>query len=346
MFELLKLARVLGVGHLLRLRKARGVAADSLVRGFLATPAINALFEVGFFDALVTEKQVNIESFAAQRDLDLDILMSLCDYLYALGFINGDGNTYTLSPKGQLLAGELRGTFSISRAYSPVINSIAPMLTGKSRLGVDVYKNIQMSAQGSGETGMMFMFPLVKDIIRRKGFKKVLDIGCGDATFLIDLCKTNPDITAYGLDLSAEAIEDGRRNVAQHNLEDRTHLYVEDMFNLKSLALQLEGIEVATSFFILHEFLRCGSSRVMDFLEIYRQTFPNVSLILCDSIRHTRDQLRKRGGPLAEFQLTHDLTGQMTITREQWKSIFAEAGFTSVEEDYFDLVRMVIHTIK
>ena len=190
------------------------------------------------------------------------------------------------------------------------------------------------------------MFPLVKDIIRKKRFEKVLDIGCGDATFLIDLCETNPNITAFGLDMSAEAIEDGRRNVALHNLEDRIHLYVEDMFNLKSLAGQLEGIEVATSFFILHEFLRCGPGRALDFLKTFRQTFPNVSLILSDSIRHTRDQLRKRGGPLAEFQLTHDLTGQKTITREQWKSIFADAGFTSIEEDYFDRVRMAIHTIK
>ena len=346
MFELLKLARVLGVGHLLRLKKAKGVAVGSLIQGFLATPTINALFEVGFFDALVTEKQVDIESFAAQRDLNLEVLTSLCDYLYALGFINGDGKTYSLSPKGQLIAGELRGTFTIARAYSPVINNIAPLLTGKSRFGVDVHKNIQLSAQGSGETGMMFMFPLVKDIIRRRGFKSVLDIGCGDATFLIDLCEANPDVTAYGLDLSAGAIEDGRRNIARHNLEDRIHLYVEDMFNVKSLAGQFEGIEAATSFFILHEFLRCGPSKVLDFLETFRQTFPNMSLILCDSIRHTRDQLRKRGGPLAEFQLSHDLTGQMTITREEWKSIFTDAGFASIEEDYFDLIRMVIYTIR
>ena len=346
MFELMRLARILGWRNLLRMRQAKRVGGDEIIRGFFATPTIIALFKIGFFDAVLKEERVYIEPFASEHGLEFDVLKPLCEYLYEIKVLDKDGPSYTFGPKGRLLTEMVKGSFYSAAAYSAVFNNLESLLRGQSSYGSDVHRDTALAAAGSGEAGKLFMFPMVEELIFKNEFAKVLDLGCGDATFLINLCKTNPDVTAYGIDLSAKAIENGCRNVAQENLQDRVHLFAEDMFNLKAIAGQLDGIQAATSFFVLHEFLRGGTSRVVDFFRAFREAFPNTYLIICESVRHTPEQIRKRLGPLAEFQLVHDLTKQNPITRAQWKTAFGEAGFTSIEENYIRTGRMVIYTVR
>lgn len=339
------MAGVLGPRRMLRLVQARRVGGDALLRGFCTTPVVIALFEAGFFDALLAQGSMDAESFASERGLEPGVLLPMCDYLYAQKLLERNGNRYRLSRQGRLLAGECRGGFEITGAYASVFNNLSALLSGQMRYGVDVQKNIPMTARGSGESGKLFMFPMTIDIIRRRGFKRVLDIGCGDATFLTELCKANADVTGYGVDLSAEAIEDGAENVARARLKGRVHLFAEDMFKLGCLSPHLDSIDAATGFFILHEFLRCGNERVLGFLKMFRETFPGASLLICEGVRHSPEQLRKRYGPLAEFQLSHDLTGQRPLSRSGWKGLFAEAGFRSVREHYYSVVRMAVYEV-
>ena len=84
---------------------------EHFIRGSSATPTIIALLKVGLFEALVKEKVLNIESFASQNRLNLKVLTSLCDYLYALKVFDREGLNYSLSPKGQLLTDMLQGSF-------------------------------------------------------------------------------------------------------------------------------------------------------------------------------------------------------------------------------------------
>ncbi len=346
MLELLKIARVLGWRNLLKMRRAKRVGGDEFIRGFFATPTIIALLNVGFFDTLLKERRVNIQSFASEQGLNLDILKPLCEYLYEIKALDKEGMSYTFGPTGQMLAEMVRGSFYSAAAYSPVFFNLEPLLRGQSTYGEDIKRDTAMAAAGSGAVGKLFMFPIVQELLNRNGFTKVLDLGCGDAAFLVDLCKADPGVTGYGIDLSAEAIADGCRNATQENVQDRIHLVAEDMFKLDSVAEQFKSVQAATSFFVLHEFLRNGRGRVVEFFKTFREAFPGTSLIICESVRHTPEQIRKRLGPLAEFQLVHDLTGQNPITRDEWRSAFTEAGFTSVEEDYISFGRMVIFTVR
>jgi 2-ketoarginine methyltransferase len=239
----------------------------------------------------------------------------------------------------------VQGSIYSAGAYADVFYKLESLLRKESRFGVEVQRNIVLAAQGSGKAGKLIPFPAVIELIRTKRFTRVLDLGCGDGTFLVDLCKSNSHVNGYGVDISPEAIADGRHKVAEENLEDRIQLFVEDMFNLKTLKDQLTGVEAATAFFVLHEFLAYETDRVMEFFRTFREMFPNASLIICESVRHTPEQLRKRPGPILEFQLTHDLTGQRPITRQEWQTLFKKAGFTTIEEQYFDFIKTVIYTV-
>ena len=185
---------------MLRLNKAKQLG-DGLLRGNFAAPTIIALFNIGLFEALEEEKTINIESFASQQRLDFKVLASLCDYVYALKLIDREGFNYALSTKGQLLVGMLQGSFYSAAAYSPIFSNLESLLREETHNGVKVYRESALTAYGSGLAGKLIAFPLVRDLIARKGLTKVLDLGCGDATFLVELCKTNGNISGYGIDI-------------------------------------------------------------------------------------------------------------------------------------------------
>lgn len=345
MFHLLTLVRVLGVRQVLKLARAKRFAGSTLIRGFFTTPIIVTLLNTGFFDEIVRKDQINLDAFALQHGLDKAILQSLGDYLYAMKVLDKRGDDYVLDSRGRLIVEVLPGSFYSAGAYADIFYNMESLLRREKRYGVDVNRNTALAARGSGDAGKLFVFPLVADLIQRRGFTHVLDLGCGDAAFLIDLCKDNPRLHGYGLDLSTEAIAEGNRNVEQANLQDRIQLFAEDMFNIRALTGQLEGVEVATSFFVMHELLSSGAGRVMEFLQAFAEACPRAHLVVCESIRHTPEQLRERPGPLMEFQLVHDLSGQRPVSRQEWRSIFEEAGFHSIEEEYFEFARLAIYVV-
>lgn len=346
MFEFLQVARVLGWRQVLKLYRAKRFAGGTLIRGFFATPIIISMFNTGFFDEIIQKEQIALDAFAMQHGLDKAILQSLCDYLYAMKVLDKRGEDYVLDSAGRLIVEVLPGSFYSAGAYADIFYNMEPLLRREKRYGVDVNRNTALAARGSGDAGKLFVFPLVADLIRRRGFAHVLDLGCGDAAFLIDLCKDNLRLHGYGLDLSTEAVAEGNCNVKQENLQDRIQLFAEDMFNVGALADQLQDVEVATAFFVMHELLGSGTGRVMEFLQAFANACPRAHLLICESIRHTPEQLRGHPGPLMEFQLVHDLSGQRPISRQEWRSIFEEAGFRSIEEEYFKFARVAIYVVR
>ena len=116
--------------------------------------------------------------------------------------------------------------------------------------------------------------------------------------------------------------------------------------SVPAMAEKVPGVQAATAFFVFHEFMATQRQRVVAFLSQFREAFNGVPLIISESAWHTAEELRRRPGPLMEFQLVHELSGQRPLSRKQWKELFREAGFTSVQEDYIPLARMAIYTVR
>ena len=137
----------------------------------------------------------------------------------------------------------------------------------------------------NSESNIRLDHQIILDLIEPNA--KVLDLGCGDATFLTDLCERNSRVRAHGLDISPEAIAAWQRKLAQKNLQDRVQLLVGDVFKIDALAEQLRGIEAATSIYVLHEFLTDSRDQILKLLRTFKSALPGVPLILCEVIRHT-----------------------------------------------------------
>jgi len=251
--ELIKTVRILGLSHMLQMRKAKKLA-DKIQTGFFATRVINTLLNVGFFEEFSKREVVDIDSFAEERNFDRRILRILCDYLSILGIFKKDILGYHLDTKGKLLTEMLEGLFDILYSFEDIFHDLEPLLRKEKILGKDVAKRIYFEANGTGKAAKLLPFPIMIDVINKHNFKRVLDLGCGTATFLIELCKSNLKIKGYGVDISHEVLFYGQRQLIENSLQDRITLFEGNVLNdLEEAANRFNDVDIVTSSFVLHE---------------------------------------------------------------------------------------------
>lgn len=333
--------QVLGWDALRNMGRIRRINQET-IRGYCTTRVMIALIDVGLIQALMEQPRVDLVAFAKSNGYELPTLQIMCDYLYAQRYLDRSGAEYWLDAGGKLLVDTALGAFDIMNAYRGVFDNMAPMVRGEKRYGVDIQRDSALVARGSGGVGRRFAFPLMAAEINRRGLTKVLDLGCGDAGFLGELCKSNPQITARGVDIAPEAVELGNQRLAQAGLSDRVQLFVGDIFNAPVLARQAGDVQVATSVYVIHEF----QEQIVAALQRLREALPGVPLLLCEVIRHTPEELRAKPGAIMEILLFHELSNQRLYTRAEWREMFAAGGYSNVEENYLDFARTALFFVR
>ena len=346
MMELLRLIQVLGVRRTVRLFRAHNQGWKKIISGFYTTRAMQALINVGFFDEIISNTSVNPEAFAQSRNLDKDIVRALCQYLYCLRILERNHSDYVLSHKGRLLVEESRGWFEATYGYEEVFHFLEDMVQRKKIYGKDIYRRPECVAKGGGRAQSLVYFPLAIQMITSYGAEKVLDLGCADGTFLEQLCKSDANVTGCGIDISEEAIADAKEKIHRAGLDNRIHLFAEDISKIEKLPDMLKDIDIATLFLVLHEILYEGSEAVIELLRNFKRLFPNVPLIIFEVVRPSLGQMRKRPGMTVQYMLHHDITHQKLVTIQEWEGLFKQSGFKSINTRYLGFVKSVIFTLK
>lgn len=346
MLETIRLLRLFGPLHMLRMARAYRQGWNNLLRGALETRALQTLLNVGLLDEMVNSGSAEVAEFARLHNLDETILRGLCEALFSVGMFERNGDRFSLNAKGKLLMDKFRGWLELSYGYEEVFHRLEPLLRKEIVYGKDLYRRPDFVAKGSGEMENHFYFPLANQIIVEKGFRNVLDLGCGDGTFLRRLCQLNKQVTCFGIDLAPQAIADGKRLANQEGLQDRVNLYTADISGITELSGPLKQVDAATTFFVLHELMYDGERRVIDFLKDFRRIFPKIPLIVFEPIRPTPEEARARPGVGIYYFLFHDLSHQKTAGREQWMKVFRAAGFTSIQERYLGVARTAIFQLQ
>lgn len=343
--QLYDFAKTAGISNLL---KVNYVHKNILkyTRGYMVSHCMSALINMGFFDELDREKRVDVDSFSKKHNIDKRILDSVCDYLYSLNILNKDEECYMLSSKGRPLFKISKGVFDLLYAYAPLFNDLESLLKREKVYNKDVFRREKFVATGTAELGLYVPFPIVKDIIRNYGFKKVLDLGCGSGDFLFSLAEDNRDMVCYGVDISKEAINYASKKAQDLNKSDRVKLAAADMFRLDEISVKWYDVEVITSMYVLHEFLFEGREKVIDLLKAIKENFPGRYLIICELCKKSSNSLRKKSTAVSEHHLFHALSNQGIITFEEWKQLFKEAGYKLAEVRRFDFAEQGYFVIK
>jgi SAM-dependent methyltransferase len=348
-FSVKKVVSICGLPSLLSMRRAARTGWDALISPYITTRVIQTLFHVGFLDALQTQGCVDPLNFASDHNLDGPILAAMCDALFARGYLWKNGARYAVDTKGRFLLETdlIRGWFELAYGYGNVLHQMEALLRRDVSYGPDVVRDGRFVAIGSGLACIGFYFPLVADAIRQAGYRRVLDVGCGDGTFLRFLCERLPVAQGVGVDLSPDAVAAGNEQLKACGLEARIRLHTGNALELGKLKEQLQGVDAATTFFVLHELCdRRENQLAVEFLCEFRRALRGVPFHIVETIRPAPEELRRRPGMAIEYFLLHDLSLQKPIGREEWRKVFERAGFESLQEQYISFARTAIFKVQ
>ncbi len=345
MRALIRAARAVGMGRLWTLHRAYRIGWHGMIQGYFTTRTLQVLFRCGFLDEVLNSGPVSPQVYAAARGFDVGILAALCSSLDALGLLERVDAGYLLTPKGRLIVEVGRGWFEGIHGYRDVYHNLEALLRKRKVYGQDVFRRTDEVSCGTGRISSWLFYPLVVDILRRSGYVQLLDLGCGDSSWLLYLCE-NSSLDGCGIDISEEALASARERVHGTGMADRVELHQGDMTKLDAVADRLPAFDVATAIFVLHELLHEGEQAVIAFLEDFQRLFPGVPLVVFEVILPTLEQVRKKPGMAAQYRLQHTLTHQRLVDREVWRDLFDRAGFRGIEEQHLRFARATMFTLR
>lgn len=331
--ELYNLAKIIGIKKLSKMQYAHK-SMLRYARNYMVLHCIMALDNIGFIEAMSNKTMIDVREYALAKHLDKAYLKAVCDYLYSVGVFNRQDGCYYLSKKGQEDIDYSKSTFYFIYAYAPLFENLSSLLSGEKRYGKDVFRREKFVSEATAEVEKWIPLPVIKDLIKRYGFKNVLDLGCGSARFLIELC-SGSNITGCGIDISKESIDLGKKLVKEKGLEKKITLTTGDIFNIEKASIEPNKIDVITSMYVLHEFLYENEDNLVSFLKHLKQKYENKFLLICEICKQSEEALRRKPTAIAEHHLFHALSRQGLITAEDWKKLFKRAGYKCIEEIHF-----------
>lgn len=301
------------------------------IRGTFAGHVIYALHEVGMLNELEAGHSIDLTAINSRvPEPGEQIMISLCDYLSAIGVLEKQDEEYRLTSFGKQLIPEATGyyTWAIG-GYEPVLRELPRMLIGASRYGENVSRYGRDVAIGSAEIGRYHVMPQVIGCISKRTFKKVIDLGCGSANLLIELCGVDPERTGVGVDNSLEAGQAARDNVRKAGLTDRIEIIHADAEKIANINHEtIAGTDLVTALFLVHEMLKHGLDYTIDYLRGIAKVLGTSGAIgICEVTKLDEAKTTIDVPFVAEFQLLHDLTNQKLATRDKWGEIIEAAGF-------------------
>jgi SAM-dependent methyltransferase len=334
--QLAGLIRLFGLRTLVRRKRRHDLALPHL-RGYVLTHVLWTLTQEGFLDRLVATGELSVPAYSRERHLAQHVLESLCVYLDALKLVDYEDGTCQATGRLVDLLSEPRGVFDLTYGYEPIFAALPALLAGTKQVGRDVNRRGDYIARGSGELGLQLPFPVMCDLIRGLGARRVLDLGCGDLEFLFLLCEELP-VRCVGIDKDPATVAYAEKRLRESRFADRIEVCEGDMFAVDELRRRWGDAEVLTAIDVFHEYLLQGESRIRGLLEELRRAFPRSAVVVAEFCLQPRERLRRRPTAFVEHHLFHDVTNQVILPASRWRELFRGGGYQVVTERVFDIV--------
>jgi SAM-dependent methyltransferase len=311
-----------------------GDRGPDLFYGFFAVPALAFFGELGVADRWIAGEAVDLDALCAERRLDAALVRSLADYLTAGGVLERDGANVKAGAAGaQLHAWPATMLFY---SYLPLLGALLPLADGTKKYGhgADVYRDMYFDTRASGIRGARSgLFDRVTRHLRTQRNRKVLDLGCGDGSFLAHACRTIDTLQAIGVDQSEVAVAAARHMFETRGLAARGTFLQGDLRTPERFihAPELAGVDAATMFFVLHELTYDESEPAVRMLRDFSAAFGRRTTLLVTEIYRPPEQAgRDAAAGERELVLVHDLSKQGVMSRDAWFAVYDRAGFDVV----------------
>jgi SAM-dependent methyltransferase len=306
-----------------RLGESAGADADGrpvfeLFEGFALASVLSSLQQAGLLERLQAGP-IPVDPHEGEDGLPLATLR----YLAQRGLAQERDGAFALTPRGEAICREVGYLVWLQGGYGQTLANLGAFSTGKLRYGADVVREGRWVAEGSALIGRDDVAPHATAVLESVGFHHVVDLGCGNARFLIGAAQRF-GVTGFGIDLAPEACEDAERAIEQAGLTGRVSVRCGDAGELERIP-ELREADLAVAFFLLHEIFEHGREALVAYLRTLGETMPPGAHMLVAEVQPATGAPGERWRP--EFTLLHAIMRQQLLTADGWHEAFAAAGW-------------------
>jgi len=307
--------------------------AESLepIRNMFLSQVMLFLFESGLYDVLKENCEKDTTGIANKLDFSPYRLEGLMVYLKHEGIIElTEQGAPVLTVKGLEFGPSKPWYQLLVGGYGQTLKDLDALMSDRDRYGT---RDGAYVGKGSCGISQFDALPMAKELIEEvhPSPEMVVDIGCGDGSYLVDLCKQIPHVKAIGLEPDAESVKIAKLLVDENDLGNRIEVRSGDFSELSAQ----EDLPSATVFiiaFVLQEVLeQSGRSTVINVLRQIRSLQPNSNIVVVEVDRdeeNSEKMTSKLGlGYYNPYFLIHRLTEQRLERPDFWREVFEEAGW-------------------
>lgn len=316
----------------------RLVEAIQPIRGLALAQALYAIFDTGLYETLSAEPGLDSQALSDRHAMDATRLTALCHYLANEGYLTPEDG-WRLTAKGRDLAPFRPWYTLLVGGYAATFGQLATTLPAgapwASRDGAKV-------GEGSCGISRLDVLPMIDRLLDQLPHREVtvVDLGCGDGTFLIDLLRHRPGLRGIGVEPDPVSSGIAAEQVVRQGLSERMTTHQGRAADVARL--ELPGGELCfLTAFVLQEMLeQQGEAAVAGLLRETMRAHPDAHWLVVE-VDHRLDDPRTMAHGLGKayynpYFLLHALTEQRLERREFWERLFTEAGLDIVALDHPD----------
>ena len=309
------------------------------IRFHVLAIGIYHLINEGIYDKLLESPQ-SLESLTLELNLDKAKSEGFFKYLANEDILTFSKEKIELTPKG-LQINEARGHYIyMVGGYNPTYRQIGEKLRKGSGWAT---RDSRQVGVGTCQISYYDAIPMTKKLIAHMEQKSnfVLDIGCGSALYLVELCKLSPELKAWGMEKDYGGYQAAIQLVEKEGLSDR--IKVSNTSALDSLQSPFEEEpNLAIVNYVLQEVLmQDGEEAVVEFLTGIVKRFPNIYIVVIEiDMQIENKDIMSHDFALASYNpyyLVHYFTEQKLQTKEYWENMFERCNLEIVAQDTTDV---------
>lgn len=304
-----------------------------LAKGYYTTKALLALWRMGLLEQAAAH-DLRVEDIVAEQGGDPGLLRPLLDYLVVRGYLERTSpGVYRLTARGTRALPYCGYLSTMVGAYEPVFSRLEDLVRGRLTYGKDVLRSHEEMVRGLTALEDRLM-GTVAEVVRGAGVSKVMDLGCGSARMLSRICALREDLQGVGVDRDPNSCAVARETVRDRGLQDRLTILQADAGDVASLPRDVvEGVDMVTVMFLLHETLRqrgrAGTVKLLS--EIATLVGKRGRLVMVEVSGTVEPKYREDLLFVPEYELLHEYTNQRLAARPEWEAMVGEAGMTVLQ---------------
>jgi len=309
------------------------------IRQFFAAQAIHHALDLGVFALLDERPGLSTEAVAGALGLDHDRLGGLLRFLRNEGLVVDEAG-WALTTKGAGLPEFAPWYEMLVGGYAPTMLQLGEVM----RPGAPwATRDTTRVGAGSCGIGAYDAVPLVRSLLAAAdpAVETVIDLGCGDAGFLIDVLETRPGLKGIGVEPNPGSVELARALRTKRGVEERLDLFTGNAHEVVKLELPDEGRGTCLmTAFVLQEMLEQeGTAAVEELLRSTFDAYPMARWLVVEMDHQPSAPVMAHGLSLAFYNpyfLIHTVTEQRLESRQWWAELFERVGLRQLHLAYPD----------